>query len=71
MGHLSWNVAAAFLAAMPDVVKHVKVHRGIPRRWDHLVTLRGLATRSRADGGLGLMEPLGEEAQTFFKNYQF
>ena len=67
MGHLSWNVAAALLAAMPDVEKDVKLiaaYLGDGITWSRL---RGLATRSRADGGLGLMDPLGAAALEFFK----
>ena len=67
MGHLSWNVTKALLDAMPEVEKEVQcivayLSDGIT--WSRI---RGLVTRSRADGGLGLMEPMGREAQDFFK----
>ena len=52
---------------MPDVEKDVKLiaaYLGDGITWSRL---RGLATRSRANGGLGIMEPLGAEALEFFK----
>ena len=62
MGHLSWNVTQAAIEAMPEVKKEVQsiaayLSDGIT--WSRL---RGLLTRGVADGGLGLMQPLGQES---------
>ena len=62
MGHLSWNVTQAAIEAMPEVKKEVRrsatyLSDGIT--WSRL---RGLLTRGVADGGLGLMQPLGQES---------
>ena len=67
MSHLSWNVTKALLEAMPEVEKE---EQGIAAYLSDGITwsrIRGLVSRSRADGGLGLMEPMGREAQAFFK----
>ena len=67
MGHLSWNVTKALLDAMPEVEKEVQCIAAYLSDGITWSRIRGLVTRSRADGGLGLMEPLGREAQDFFQ----
>ena len=67
MRHLSWNVTKALLDAMPEVEKEVQCTSAYPSDGITWSRIRGLVTRSRADGGIGLMEPMGREAQVFFK----
>ena len=67
MSHLSWNVTKALLDAMPEVEKEVQCSAAYLSDGITWSRIRGLVTRSRADGGLGLMEPMGREAQDFFK----
>ena len=67
MGNFSWNVTKALLDAMPEVEKEVQCIAAYLSDGITWSRIRGLVTRSRADGGLGLMEPLGREAQDFFQ----
>ena len=66
MAHLSWNVAKALLDAMPQVEKEVQCIAAYLSDGVTWSRLRGLVTRSRTDGGLGLMGPMGQEALRFF-----